>query len=154
MAQTTNQVPLSCGKLELSFDSCATWYDASGETVSLAPPQQTRMSGETYTLDGDNALIGGGKKEPMELVFVIVYTEADAEAYERIREAFETTGCGGTTCARWSPRGGSAGHEQITTATGTIISFTYPPMDATTGGVILGGFTLKVPYVTTTIVAS
>ena len=112
------------------------------------------MSGEAYTLTGDTALVAGGKKEPMELVFVIVYSEDDDDAYELVREHFETAGCGGNFCARWSPRGGSAGHEQIATAEGVLVSFIYPPMDAGAGGPIMAGFTLKAPYVTTTIVAS
>jgi hypothetical protein len=155
MAQATTQVPLACGKLEISTDSdCTTWTDISGEAQSVGGTEQTRMSGEAYTLTGDTALIAGGKREPMELVFVIVYTEDDDDAYELARENFETTGCGSDFCARWSPRGGSAGHEQITTGVGILVSFTYPPMDASAGGPIMAGFTLKAASVSTAIVAS
>jgi hypothetical protein len=154
MAQTTGQVPMACGKLEISTDSCVTWTDISGEAQSLEGADQTRMSGEAYTLTGDTALIAGGKKEPMELVFTIVYSEGDTEAYELARDHFETTGCGGGFCVRWSPGGGDVGDEQITTGAGILVSFTYPPMDASAGGPIMGGFTLKVASTTTTIVTS
>jgi len=154
MPQTTNQVALGCGQLELSTDSCGTWTDISGESQSIGGTEQGRMSGEAYTLDGDTALVGGGKREPLELMVVIVYTEADAEAYELAREAFETTGCGGDVCLRWSPRGGNAGDEQLTSAEGILVNFIYPPMDASTGGVIMSGFTVKAPSIATTIVAS
>lgn len=153
MPQTTNQVALGCGKLEISTDGSA-WTDISGESQSIEGTEQTRISGELYTFDGDTALPGGGKREPMEIVVNIVYTEADAEAYETVREIFEGTGCDATLYLRWSPRGGSAGHEQITTGAGNIISFTYPMMDASAGGPILVGFTVKVGSVTTAIVAS
>jgi hypothetical protein len=151
MAQTTAQVTQSCGEVEISTNAdCSAWYDASGETQSVTGMDQTRMSGEAYTLEGDTALIGGGKREPMELEFSIVYTETDAETYERVRTLFELPGyCGFPFCVRWSPRGGDAGEEQITTASGILVSFSYPPLDASSGGVIMGGFTVKTPYVTT-----
>jgi hypothetical protein len=155
MAQATTQVPMACGKLEISIVSgCSTWVDVSGESQSVSGTEQTRMSGEAYTLTGDTALVAGGKREPMELVFVIVYTEDDDDVYELARENFETAGCGSDFCARWSPRGGSAGHEQITTGEGILVSFTYPPMDASAGGPIMAGFTLKVGSVSTAIIAS
>lgn len=155
MAQTTNSVAMACGLLEISLDGeCAVYTDISGESQSVEGTEQTRISGEGYTFSGDTAIIKGGKREPMELVFVIMYTEEDAEAYEIVRESFESAGCGVTTCVRWSPRGGNAGDEIITTGSGVLTSFTYPPMDATAGGPILAGFTVKVPSVATTIVAS
>jgi len=155
MAQTTNQVPMACGKLEISVDDCVSWTDISGEAQSISGTEQTVMSGEAYTFSGDTALPGGGKREPMELEVVIVYTEADDEAYQLVRNAFEEAGtCGGEICLRWSPRGGSAGHEQLTTGSGQLTSFTYPAMDASAGGPIMVGFTVKVGSITTTIVAS
>lgn len=155
MGQATTQVPLACAKLEISTASgCDVWVDVSGEAQSVSGTEQTRMSGEAYTLTGDTALIAGGKREPMELVFVIVYTEDDDDAYERARENFEAVGCGSNFCARWTPRGGDAGHEQITTGTGILVSFTYPPFDASAGGPIMGGFTLKVASTSTAIIAS
>jgi hypothetical protein len=155
MPQTTGGVALACGQLEISLDgACASYTDISGESQSVEGTEQTRISGEAYTFDGDTAIIRGGKREPMELVFVIVYTETDDEAYEIIRESFETAGCGVNVCVRWSPRGGNAGDERITSGTGILVSFTYPTMDATAGGPILAGFTVKVPGTSTTIVAS
>jgi len=154
MAQTTGQVPLACGKLEISTDSCVTWTDISGEAQSLGGTEQARMSGEAYTLDGDTALIAGGKREPMELVAAIVYTEVNVEAYDLVRAAFEATGCGGGFCLRWSPKGGSAGDDRITTGAGILVSFTYPPMDASAGGPIMAGFMVKVASTSTAVVAS
>lgn len=154
MAQLTTQVPMACGQLEISIDSCANWTDISGEAQSLEGAEQSRMSGEAYTLDGDYAVIAGGKREPMEITVAVVYSEDDDDAYELVREAFEATGCGGSFCIRWSPRGGGAGTEQITSPAGILTNFIYPPMDASTGGPILVGFTVKVAYLTTAIIAS
>ena len=152
MAQTTAQVPQACGSIEISTD-CTTYIDVSGQFQSVSGTEQSRMSGEAYTFEGDTALIAAGKREPLELEFVIVYTETDAESYEVIRKQFETA-CGGKLCVRWTPRGLTEGMEQVTTGEGIIISFTYPPGDASAGGPIMGGFTLKAAKVTTTVKAS
>jgi len=153
MAQTTAQVSMGCGKLEVSTNN-TDWTDISGVSQSLEGTEQTKMSGEVYTLDGNGPLIGGGKFEPLEITVNIVYTETDAEGYELVREIFETAGCDVAFYLRWSPRGGGAGHEQITTGNSRLTSFTYPPMDASAGGPIMAGFSLKAGTVTTTIVAS
>jgi hypothetical protein len=153
MAQTTNQIPMACGSIEFSDGDCTSWTDISGESQSVSGTEQSRMSGEAYTLDGDTALVCGGKREPMELVFVIVYTEDNAEVYEEIRSRWEATGCGTRICIRWSPLAGAAG-AALLTASGILTSFTYPPIDAASGGCIMAGFTLKAPYITTTFVAT
>lgn len=146
---------MACGLLEVSFTSdCASWTNISGEDQTVANTAQTRKSGEAYTLDGDTAIIQGGKREPIELQFAIVYTEEALEAYTLIREQFEAAGCGDPLCVRWSPKGGNAGDERIVTPAGIIISFTYPPMDASAGGPIMGGFTLKVSGTSTETITS
>lgn len=112
------------------------------------------MVGDAFTLDGDVPLVGAGKREAMDIVTVIIYTETDAEAYEQTRLIFETTGCGALMCMRYSPRGGDAGEEQLTSRRGVLTNFIYPALDASSGGVIMGGFTLHVPALDTAIVAS
>jgi hypothetical protein len=58
MAQTTGGVPLACGKLEASFTAnCASWTDISGQDQTVANTDQTRKSGEAYTLDGDTVIV-------------------------------------------------------------------------------------------------
>lgn len=153
MAQTTNAVAMSCGQVEISSDGVS-YTDISGETQSMTPGAQTLMSGEAYTLDGDTPIVRGGKREPMESEFVIVYTEADAEAYEQARAIFEASDCGNVIYIRYSPQGGAANQEQLSSGQGTIISFTYPPVNAGEAGPILAGFTVKHNGFTTTIVAS
>lgn len=153
MAQTTNQVSQGCGKLEISTNN-TDWTDISGSAQGITGTDQTRISGEVYTLTGDTAIIGGGKREPMELQCQIVYTETDADVYQQARIIFETAGCDTAFYVRWSPGGGDAGDEQLTSGEGRIISFTYPMLDASAGGPIMAGFTCKVPGVTTTVISS
>ncbi len=153
MAQTTAAVAQACGQVEIGTDG-TNWTDISGVTQSLVPGAQSLISAEAYTLDGDTAIVKGGKREPMESEFVIVYTETDAEGYEQARAIFESSDCGNVIYVRYSPGGGSADDEQLTSGEGTIVSFTYPPVDASQGGPILGGFTVKHNGFSTAIVAS
>jgi hypothetical protein len=153
MTQTTGHVALACGKLEISTNG-SSWTDISGSSQGIDQAEQARNVGEAYTLDGDTALVAGGKRQPMDLVVNVVYTETDAEAYQVTRLIFEAAGCGSDFYVRWSPRGGLADHEQITSGKGILSNFKYPNMDASAGGPIMAGFTVRVPSLSTTIVAS
>jgi len=152
MAQTMGQIPLACGVLETSTDA-ATWYDVSGSAMSLVPSEQARNVGEGYTLEGDVAVIAGGKRQPIDLVVQVIYTESDTEAYERARAVHETA-CGGAYYIRWSPGGGDVGDDRLTSGKGVVSSFQYPQMDATAGGPIIAGYTVRVPSVTTAAITS
>ena len=155
MAQTTAQVSKGCGKVEVALDGLGvTFTDISGVAMTVSDVEQTKISGEAYTIEGDGALIGVSKREPMEITVGIIYTETDAEGYEILREHWETAGCNNPIWLRWSPRGGDAGDEQLTTGKGFMTSFTYPDLDASSGDPISCGFKIKCGTVTTTIVAS
>ncbi|GAF75272.1 unnamed protein product [marine sediment metagenome] len=153
MAQTSDAVALACGLLEVA-SNCVNYQDIGGSSSTVSGTDQTRMSGESYTFDGDGAIIQGGKREPMELVFEIVYSETALEAFEYVRALFEAVGCGYHMCARWSPGGGNGGDALYTTGEGWLVSFTYPPMDAKTGGPVMAGFTLKVGSITQSVIAT
>ncbi len=153
MVQTGDSVALACGLLEIAAD-CADWQNISGSSSTVGGTGQTRMSGEAYTFDGTGPIIQGGKKEPMELIFEIVYSETALEAFEYVRALFEAASCGADMCARWSPGGGNGGDALYTTGNGRLVSFTYPPMDAKTGGPIMAGFTLKVGEITQSVIAT
>jgi len=153
MTQVSNQVSMACGKVEISSDA-ASWTDISGATNTLSDNEQTVINGEIYTLDGNTAIIGAGKKEPLEPSINIVYNETDADAYETVRELFEQTGCDNAFYVRVTPRGDGAGYEQLTSGEGRLTGFTYPQLDAASGDPIMGGFKFKIPGWTTTIVDS
>lgn len=152
--QTTAAVPQSCGIIEISTDN-SNWTNISGETNTLEPPTQTRMVGEVRTLAGEGPIVKGGKKEAMDVVVKITYTETDAEAYQQIRSIFEATGCGaGAMYLRYSPRGGSADHERLTSDQGTLTEWIYPGLNAEEAGPIMTGFTLRIGGFTTTVISS
>lgn len=150
--QITDSVSQSCGKVEISTNG-SSWTDISGETQTVEQPEATRMVGEAFTLAGNGPIIKSGKIEAFDVVVRIMYSEADAEAYEQIRAIFEQTGCDNNMYMRYSPRGGSADHERLQ-CNGPLTSFLYPNLDASAAGPIVGGFTLRVSGFTTTIISS
>jgi len=152
MAQTTGACSNACSAVEISTDG-EDWTDISGSTQSVSDTEQTKMSGEAYTFDGKGPIIKGGKFEPLELSFTIVYTEEDTEAYEIARGVFEQEGCEVEVYVRWTPCDGGVGISQLT-ADGPITSFTYPAIDASTATPIMGGFTVKTGEIETETVAS
>lgn len=154
MAQTTAAVPQSCGIVEISTNNVA-WTDISGVVNSLEQPEQTRMVGEARTLTGELPIVKGGKREAMDVVVKIIYSETDAEAYQQIRAIFETVGCGaGAMYLRYSPAGGNADNERLTSDQGVLTSWLYPNLNAEEAGPILGGFTLRIGGFTTTVISS
>lgn len=148
MAQTTDSFSQACGKVWISVGCTGVYTDISGTASNVSGTEQTRNSGEAYTFDGDTAIIGAGKRAPMNVVVGTVYSEQAAEAYDLARGAFETA-CGQAICVRWSPGAGASGKDHISTMTGEIVSFLYPPMDASQGAPIMGSFTVLTPGVTT-----
>jgi len=154
MPQTTACVPLACGYLAVARDAaCASWQDISGSSQSVAAPEQARKSGEAWTFEGDNPIVQSGKREPIEITVEIIYTETDGEAFEYVRGEHESAGCDNHLCLRYSPGGNNPGDALYTTGRGVITNFIYPPMNAAEGGPILAGFTLKVPWIDTSVVA-
>jgi hypothetical protein len=153
--QTTGSVSQSCGLIEISFNG-TDWVDISGETNLLEQPEQARMVGEARTMAGELPIVKGGKKEAMDLVVKIIYTETDAEAYQQVRAEFEEAGCGGGTMyLRYSPAGGTADKERLTTSSaGILTSFLYPNLSAEEAGPIMAGFTLRIGGLTTTVISS
>lgn len=150
MAQTTGAYSNACSTVGISTDG-VTFTDISGSTQSVSGTEQTKMSGEAYTFDGKGAIVKGGKFEPMDLVFAIVYTEVATEAYEIARAVFEQTGCEVEVWVRWTPGGAAVGADTLT-AMGPLTSFTYPAIDASTAAPIMGGFTVRSGEIVTTVV--
>ncbi|HUW13178.1 MAG TPA: hypothetical protein VM537_25870 [Anaerolineae bacterium] len=151
MPQTTAAVIEQCAKVEMSADGI-TYVDISGNVQSWSNMTQTRSTGEAYTFSGDTAIVGAGKRQPLDATFNIVYTETDADVYQVIRNQFENT-CGGLYYIRISPKGGDAGEERIVLY-GVISSFTYPEMDASTGQPVMAGFVIHAGSVTSSVIAS
>jgi hypothetical protein len=143
--QTSGAIPKGCGKLEINLteDCSGPWYDISGESTSLAQPSQDRLNDVMFTLDGIGALIEGGKLQPLELTFIIVYTEIVDEAFDLLADYWISDECSPKMCVRWSPAGGNVGDEEYLVAGALFIRFAYPGVDASAGGPIPGGFAVK-----------
>lgn len=152
MPQTTEAFSNACGAVQISLD-CTTWIDISGSTQSVTGTQQSKMSGEAYTFDGRGPIVKGGKFEPLEVTFAIVYTEVLTEAYEIARAIFEQESCDVEVCVRWSPGGGVPGTSWLQIS-GPIVSFTYPEIDASTATPVMGAFTVKGGQIATVTSAS
>lgn len=150
MAQTTGAVSAVSAKVEFSANG-SSWTDISGSASVVEAPDQSGMSGETYTFTGETAIVTAGKTEPVEITVKIVYTETSGEAFETVRAQWQTAGRAGYL--RWSPRGGTTGQFQYTTAAGVLTGFTWPLSDAGDGKPVPCGFKLKVPSITKSTVA-
>lgn len=151
MAQTTAEMSGVNAQIEVSSDGAA-WTDVSGSANKVDPGDQSRMTAEDYTFDGDQALITRGKLEPMEISVQAIYTETAGEAFEFLRALHETTG--GSDCyVRWSPGGGNSGDYLFTSLKGQLATFQYPAAEAGEAAPILVEFTVIVPSVTQSAIA-
>jgi hypothetical protein len=154
--QTSGAIPKGCGKLEINLteDCSGPWYDISGESTSLAAPTQDRLNDVMYTLDGIGAIIEGGKLQPLDLAFVLVYTEINDEAWDLLADHWISDECSPKMCVRWSPGGGDVGDEEYLVVGALFIQFIYPEMDASSGGPIPAGFTVRARKIYRSIVSS
>lgn len=148
MAQTTSVYSMTDGVIEFSTNG-SSWTDISGSMNGVEAPEQTRMSGEDYTVSGDKAIVTSGKLEPAEVAAKIVYSETAGEAFEVIRAAWETPGQ--KVYLRWG-RGGS-GSYRYTTDAGVLTSFTYPPLSAPDAKPKVLGIKVKTPGITKSVVS-
>lgn len=152
--QTSESVALGCGKLEIDVGCNGVWADISGESTSLGPITQDRMTGETYTLDGLHAIIQGGKKQPFDAVVSIVYNEIAGEAWDLVQDAWDGAVCTVRVCLRYSPKGGDVGDEQYRIPNGVLSQIVFPEMNAGAGGPITAGFTIRGAYLERTVISS
>lgn len=141
MPQVTNAISFKNCKVEISTNG-TTWTDISGFANSIEVSGGDRQTGETYTFDGDTAIIAVGKREPWEITLKVVYTEGVNEPFEVVRAAYES---GTSLYVRWSPKGGASGSFQYTSAAGVVTAVTYPSGEAGSGDPLLVEFTVKVP---------
>lgn len=160
MPQTTGGI--SAVNVDFEFSSNGTaWTDLAGATTSIEGVEQERISGEAYTFDGDMAIIGKGKRAPMEVTINFIYTETSNEPFEVIRAAFEAEN-GTDLFFRWAPRGkGATGRFVFTTINGAgaaaavpITNFVYHELNAEEGAPVVGSFTFRAPGIAKTNTAN
>ena len=152
MAQTTAKVSMAASKVSVSING-SDWTDISGSAQSVEVPAQVRKSGEVYTFDGDTAIVAGGKREPVEVTVKIIYTEESGEAFETARAEFEADD-GDAFYVKFSPAGGAGGKYEFSTGAGELVSFEYPPSDASSADPVICSFTVKSSELTQATIAT
>jgi len=154
MAQVSmsDAVPMSIGKLEISTDG-TTYDDVSGYGFTLEVGGGERMQGAMYTLEGDTAIITGGKREPLELTFKGLYTEDENSPFETVWTQYDTDG-GGGLYVRWSPKAGDIGDDQFTSDQGIVTACLPPGVDPESGDPTPFAFTLVTPKVTKSAISA
>ena len=151
MAQYTGAVSWKDSKIEISFNSGGAFDDISGWASELQLPPGVRKSGEIYTSDGDIAVITAGKREPMEIVVMVGYSEGASDVFETTRASWES----GETDVQlqWSPKCGGSTTFLFTTTDGLVSQFGYPAGQAEDGSPLVVQFAVKVPSVVKSVVA-
>ena len=150
MAQTTTALAATNAKIEFSTNG-STWYDISGSSNAIDPGEQERQSGEEYTLDGDYAIITGGKFQPLEITVKVMFTPTTGEAWLRASAAFVAKS---DVYIRWSPQGGANGTKLYTSDKGILTKLQWPMSDATDAKPLLVSFTVKTPKVTESTISA
>lgn len=151
MAQTTGAMNTVGGKVELSTDGVPTWTDISGFINMVDPGQGVRQTGTIFTADGDRPILSGGKREILEVLVNIAYTEGASEPFTVVLGVFEA---GDTDVQlRWSPAGGDSTEYQFTTDQGIVKNLAYPPVDPNTAAPAILSFTLETPQYVQSAVA-
>ena len=142
-----------------SFKDCDVYYSTDGVTytvfsgyaASIDQSGGERASGEVYTFDGDTAIIGEGKRAPIEVTVNLVYTEIGTDPFWIVRERYVA---GTSLWLRWIPKGSAAGNWQWTTDEGVIINCPAPVQEASSGDPVLATLTVRTAYYSKTSVAS
>lgn len=151
MAQTTGGMNTIGGKVELSTDGVPNYTDISGFINMVDPGQGVRQTGSIFTADGDRPILGAGKREMLQLLVNIVYTEGGSDPFKVVLGVFEAGDV--DIQIRWSPAGGDSTEYQYETDQGHISSFTYPNVNPSDAQPLILSFTLDTPQYTQSAVA-
>ena len=141
MAQTTLAVSSRNAVVEASTDG-TTWTDISGYAQSVSPGDGTRLTGTAHTFDGPGPIIVAGKLDAQESTVNIVYTEDTGGAYDRAKNAFDSSNS--TLYLRVAPNGAVSGGFRFTSTKGVITKFpAFHDLDASSGDVQMVEFTVQ-----------
>lgn len=148
MAQTTGAMSCVNATIEVSTDG-AVWTDISGSTNKIEPGGGNRLTGESYTFDGDGSIVTSGKRETTDINIAVIYSETAAEGFEYVRSAFENVTL---LYIRYSPAGGGVGTAMYSADPGYVIEFQYPAIEASEGGPIMCEFVVKTSKIVRSVV--
>lgn len=152
MAQTTGAMSAVANKVEISANG-SSWTDISGFGTSVESSELERQSGESYTFDGDTAIVTYGKLGPIDVTVNGLFTEGTGDPFEVVRGYAQAAG-GSTVYVRWSPAGGTAGKFQFATSASKVTTFKFPDVDASSGDPVPFTFTVRAASITKSVVSS
>ena len=142
MAQTTASLPsMRNAFIEWSANGTA-WTDISGFASAVDPTGHERASGEVYTYNGDESIVGAGKLSPAETNVTIVYTEPAGDAYTLAWLA--KVNCT-DVYLRITPNGDNPGNNSWTSKKGIITACPPPSGEASSGDPVTVQFTHRCP---------
>lgn len=143
MAQTTGG--MSGVATTVSYSNDGTNFTAiSGSVNSVTVSGGARQSGETYSFDGDHAIVTDGKREPIEVEANCVYTELTGEAFAVAWAEFDADD-GDSFWLRWV-----YSSDTWTTDTGVLLACLPPSSEAAPGDPLMASVTLKCAQVNKT----
>lgn len=102
-----------------------TWTDISGYCAGVSIGGGGRNKGQAFTFEGDYAVIGKGKRQPVDVTVNAAYTEGATDLFTIARTAAE----GKTQFQlRFSPEGGDAAEFIFSTDTDSFITNEIVPV--------------------------
>lgn len=141
MTQTADHISGADFLLEFSDDSGVGYDDISGSVTSVIPSGGELNTGESYTAEGDHALVSYGKYSTLTLDVICIYTETAGEAWKLVKAAVDAKK---KTCRlRWAPGGGVTGNARFETPDGAVVSSLLPAGDANSAGPLTIAFQWK-----------
>jgi len=147
MAQTTGAMNGAAFFISMQTGGTGLYTDISGSSQSIEMPELERFTGDAYTPDSDTGIVVFGKQKPFDLTVNVIYTEALAEAWNDLEDAYRNKTL---VSIKWQPAGSSGGNDTYATNAARIYKMQLPNGDASNSDVIVCSFTLKCTTVTIT----
>ena len=149
MAQTTGALSWRDAEISISTNG-SSWTDVSGHSNKVCHSGGERNSGAAYTALGDTAIITRGKRAPITVTASFIYTEASAEPYDTVNDAYEN---GTDVYIRWSPKGGDSTELMYTSSAGIVKNAVYPQGDSSGADPLMVDLVLEVATITESTIA-
>ena len=149
-SQITDAISWADAKIEVNVTQTPAWLNISGETNSIEQDGGDRMIEVKHTAAGDTPILTAGKREELTFTVHSLYNEAANDASETVRAAYAAKT---PIQLRWSPKGGTTGQKQYTTAFGFVESYLFPVGDAGSADAVLTDWSIKVSSVTVATLA-
>ena len=141
MPQTTGGISFVNAKVEYGTAS-GSFTDISGWANTVEVSGGDRASGEVYTVDGDTGIVTFGKRAPVDVTYMCVFTEGATDPFEKFR-GFHQTADGTQIRLRWSPQGGAGTGKIAFTGTGKITAPPWLGGDAASPDPLTFSFTMR-----------